>query len=145
MSIKIKRVPLDFDWPIGKIWPGYMFSLCINMDYVEKQYERCNLCRHYAKIMKYPISDYGCPELPFRDPPKGKGYQLWEMKSGGSPKSPVFDTPEKLATFLADNKISSFGNFTENYETWLKFIKDVQFSVSAVIEISLDDLLKGKA
>ena len=42
---ELKRVPLDFDWPQGKIWPGYMFFLCGKMeDYFPKleHDERCN-------------------------------------------------------------------------------------------------------
>lgn len=42
------------------------------------------------------------------EPPTGDGYQLWETVSEGSPVSPVFATPEELATWLTvpDNDTS---------------------------------------
>jgi hypothetical protein len=52
-------------------------------------------------------------------PPNGDGYQMWEDTSEGSPISPVFETPELLARWLADNGASSFGNDTATYEQWL--------------------------
>jgi len=57
------------------------------------------------------------------EPPKGEGYQLWSTTTEGHPMSPVFDTPEKLARWLVDNKVSTFGyDNTLSYEGWLKFI-----------------------
>ena len=47
------------------------------------------------------------------EPPRGKGWQLWETCSEGSPISPVFRTAEELAdwcmvnaTIFADQKVS---------------------------------------
>jgi hypothetical protein len=126
MGREIKRVPLDFDWPLGEIWPGFTFSLCSNMDrYFEKlnRGERCNLCRYYAHLMEFAIADYGCPIVSFQQPPNGDGYQLWETTSEGSPMSPVFKMPNELAKWLVDNKISACGSMTCTYDEWLKFIK----------------------
>jgi hypothetical protein len=66
------------------------------------------------------------------DPPKGPGFQMWETTSEGSPISPVFETPEELAHWLADNSASSFGDRTCTYEEWLNFIKGSGWAVSAV-------------
>lgn len=89
MGREIKRVPIDFKWPIGKIWKGY-----IPQDESEKY-----------------------------EPPEGEGYQLWETVTEGSPMSPVFETPEKLATWLVDNRISTCGTTGQvDFETWLIFI-----------------------
>ena len=57
------------------------------------------------------------------DPPEGEGYQLWSTISEGTPMSPVFATPEELATWLVDNGASSFGRNTASYDQWLKFIR----------------------
>ena len=123
MGREVKRVPLDFDWPMRKIWPGYMLSLCSKIEnYFEKDENRCDLCRQYARLMDYPIASYGCPELPFLDPPKGEGYQVWETVSEGTAISPVFKLPEELAHWLADTGASASGRMTADYETWLKFI-----------------------
>lgn len=58
------------------------------------------------------------------DPPHGEGFQLWETTSEGSPKSPVFDTLQKLCEWLDDNKISKFGKHTATREEWYKMLSD---------------------
>jgi len=136
MGREIKRVPIDFDWPIGVIWPGFTFSLCSKMEYVckveKEKGERCNLCRKYAQLSGYEISTYNCPILPLETLPKGEGYQLWETTSEGSPMSPVFSTPEELAEWLEFNKASSFGSMTCSYDQWLDFIRGPGWAPSAI-------------
>lgn len=39
--------------------------------------------------------------------------------------SPAFLTPEELARYLADNKVSSFGSSTATYEQWFNFCQVV--------------------
>jgi len=56
------------------------------------------------------------------EPPAGEGWQIWETVSEGSPISPVFDTPEKLARWLADTGASAFGYETATYEQWMCMI-----------------------
>lgn len=67
-------------------------------------------------------------------PPSGDGYQLWETTSEGSPLTPVFATPEELARYCSDNRVSSFGAGTESYSTWLKFIKGPAWAPSMVMQ-----------
>jgi hypothetical protein len=62
-------------------------------------------------------------EWEFEDPPVGKGYQLWEDTSNGSPLSPVFDNINSLAEWCENNKASIFGHSTMTKEQWLEFIK----------------------
>lgn len=38
MGREVKRVPLDFDWPIGKVWHGYLLPDELDED-------RCDACR----------------------------------------------------------------------------------------------------
>ena len=65
------------------------------------------------------------------EPPKGEGYQMWETTSEGSPISPVFETPEDLASYL---HISSTGiDVGTTYEQWLKFIKGPGWALSMVM------------
>lgn len=92
MGRQVKRVPLDFDWPMHEVWPGF----------VDK-----------------PDAD-----LPGEEPPAGEGWQMWENTSEGSPISPVFDTPEKLARWLADTNASAFGGRGASYENWLAMISE---------------------
>ena len=117
MGREIKRVALDFDWPVGKIWTGYKVGLC------HATGENCKECKMFAEQARIPLTGYGCPVLSQLEPPQGEGYQLWETISEGSPMSPVFDTPEKLARWLVDNNASTFGYQTTTYENWLTFIK----------------------
>lgn len=57
------------------------------------------------------------------EPPSGPGWQMWETTTEGSPISPVFDTPEALARWLADTRASMFGDDGAAYAVWLGFIQ----------------------
>lgn len=114
MGREVKRVPLDFEWPVNKIWYGYLVNTC--------QDDSCDDCREFARIKKLPMTEYNCPIFGL-DPPEGQGWQMWETVSDGSPISPVFETPEKLARWLADTNAPSFGYHTATYEQWLGMIK----------------------
>ena len=70
------------------------------------------------------------------EPPEGEGYQLWSTTTEGTPMSPVFETPEKLAKWLAETGASSFGSHTQTYEQWLRFIKGPGWAMSAVADNS---------
>ena len=49
----------------------------------------------------------------------------------GTPISPVMESPEALAHWLADNNASAFAGMTATYEQWLRTIQR-GFAVSAV-------------
>ena len=49
-------------------------------------------------------------------------WQMYETTSEGTPISPVMETPEELARWLADNKASAFAGDTATYEQWLSVI-----------------------
>lgn len=126
----LKRVPLDFDWPRGEIWPGYMFSICGEIEnYFPKMEhdERCNLCKKFATIMGWKIQDYGCPTVETLEPPMGKGYQCWETTTEGSPMSPVFKTLDELCEWLVGNTGGTSKDFTK--ESWLKILKEEAIAV----------------
>lgn len=59
------------------------------------------------------------------------GWCMYETTSEGTPISPVFETPEELAHWLADNGASSFGHNTATYEHWLGMVQ-VGWAPSAV-------------
>jgi hypothetical protein len=44
---------------------------------------------------------------------------MYETTSEGTPKSPAFATPEELARWCADDKVSAFADMTATYEQWL--------------------------
>lgn len=121
MGRELKRVPLDFDYPMGKVWYGYQISFCH-----EDFNEGCERCREFARVLGIPMigeaPDEKCPD--FRsfynmDPPTGGGFQLWETTSEGSPQSPVFETAEALAEWCAENA-DVFAGQKAAREQWLE-------------------------
>ncbi len=81
------------------------------------------------------------PRIPDIKVPEGTGYQMWETTSEGSPISPVFETAEALAKWLADNGASSFGDMTATYAQWHAMIVGNGFACSAMI--SSDGIKSG--
>lgn len=205
----LKRVPLDFDWPVGTVWHGYQnpyhpmncpycdgsgfnpqtreisesfyaFSApekrwCsdITQDEVQALWDARRLHDFFREDKdRIPIADevnrwnetrmghdainrfilvetrakrlgvYGhCSKCDqgdlFRnenhkaqyeewtnfDPPTGDGYQLWETTTEGSPKSPVFETPEQLADWCAENT-TIFGAQKARRDEWLAMFRE---------------------
>lgn len=60
-------------------------------------------------------------------------YQMYETCTEGTPISPVMDSPEKLARWLADNRASAFGSQTATYEQWLGMIGEGSSPSMAII------------
>lgn len=136
MGRELKRVPLDFDYPLHKVWYGYYDKY---FDFCHSEYSAgCEGCRAYARIKRIEIKKYddgseGCPKfeehynLPSLiekvEVPLGEGYQLWETTSEGSPVSPVFKTLEELCEWCEDN-VTTFADFKASKEEWLKMLSD---------------------
>ena len=129
MGREIKRVPMNFDWPINKIWDGYLVSE-YQGDLSVRGCPECPIreadCDEDNEICIYHPSNY---DKWHHDPSSGNGYQLWETTSEGSPISPVFETPEGLAKWLADTDASSFGPQTATYDKWLRFIRSEEMGI----------------
>lgn len=128
MGRKLMRVPLDFDYPIGKVWYGYFFVLSFCQD-------NCDECKKYAEIKKIPINSYGCPDFEAFynihldvEPSEGEGYQLWETTTEGSPSSPVFESLEALCEWCEENA-TTFGDFTATKEEWRNLLSADLFIV----------------
>lgn len=85
--------------------------------------DTCSCCD--GEGMLWPEDKYAelWENFEYIEPPTGGGYQMWETVTEGSPISPVFDTPEELAHWLADNGASAFGSQTATYEQWLVICK----------------------
>jgi hypothetical protein len=58
-------------------------------------------------------------EMP--DPPEGPGYQLWQTVSEGGPVSPVFESLELLADWLASHH--SVATQTYAPEEWMRVLR----------------------
>ncbi len=61
--------------------------------------------------------------MPCWEPSERTHFQMYEDTTEGTPISPVCETPEQLARWLADNRASSVGSSTATYEQWLATIK----------------------
>jgi hypothetical protein len=123
MGRLLKRVPMDFDYPINEIWVGYLIkpSFCYDGD--------CELCKKYAKIKGIEMDDY-CPKFKDYyhsknnfDPPVGEGYQLWEDTTEGSPQSPVFATLDELCEWCEENA-TIFADCKADAARWKEMLKD---------------------
>jgi len=98
MGREVKRVPLGFNWPLGKIWPGY--------------------------LPDHPLTDEEADSGAWqKHPPAGPGYQLWANTTEGSPKSPVFETVDELAGWCAGNA-TTWGYVRASKAEWVKMINE---------------------
>lgn len=59
--------------------------------------------------------------------------QMYETCTEGTPISPVMETAEELARWLADTGASAFGGMTASYEGWLATAQSEHGSVGIVI------------
>jgi hypothetical protein len=126
MGREVKRVPLDFEWPLKRAWFGYVVpsapcQLCAGGG-ERRGGDSCPVCDGYGIVY------WGRIEVPV-----GDGWQMWETTSEGSPISPVFATPEGLARWLADTGASAFGGTPATYEQWLGMVR-VGWAPSAVAD-----------
>lgn len=69
-------------------------------------------------------------------------YQMYETTSEGTPISPVFATPEELATWLVDNNANAFAHQTASYEAWFRVCKG-GWAPSAVLSAEKKCLVSG--
>lgn len=134
MGREVKRVPLDFDYPLDKVWYGYQITFC-HEDYTEG----CARCREFARVMGIPMIEFDfapdepCPDWRnhFKvDPPTGEGFQLWETTTEGAPVSPVFKTAEELAAWCEENA-TVFADYKASAADWMKMIQAQCFGVCA--------------
>lgn len=60
MSRMLKRVPLDFDYPLNKRRYGYLIQpgFCKSTD----QINLCEECENFAKLKEMSLNESGCPE-----------------------------------------------------------------------------------
>lgn len=128
MGRELRRVPIDFDYPLDNVWYGYFID-CIGTCMSTGEHDYCEKCKKVAQIKGVPMADYGCPDWetylsePMKKlkellaPPAGDGYQLWETTSEGSPISPVFETLDALCEWCEKNA-TAFAEYTATREEW---------------------------
>ena len=127
MSRELKRVPLDFDYPLGQVWYGYFLTPTTCMSHNE---EYCEYCKKFAEIKGINITSHGCPDFEYItnvfkkqiEPPEGEGYQLWGTTTEGEPSSPVFETLGELCEWCAEND-TVFADIKATKEEWKKMLE----------------------
>jgi len=65
---------------------------------------------------------FGVGVMPYWSEAVRTHYQMYETTSEGTPISPVMETPEALARWLADNNASAFADMGATYDQWLATI-----------------------
>ena len=72
-------------------------------------------------IENKPSREDYMPDFAEHDPDT-LGWAIYETTSEGTPLTPTFATPEELATWCVEHKVSTFGDFTADYDSWLAMI-----------------------
>lgn len=98
----------------------------------EKVSPICSYCKGHGTLWESKEYERKSNEWKSEEPPTGDGFQIWETVSEGSPISPVFAKPEDLAQWMVANDKSITRDTT--CEQWVKFITDVGWSPSMVME-----------
>lgn len=128
MGREVRRVAIGFNWPLNQTWWGYLLDpipcqSCTDGSNEGAEYGHCPVCEGEHEV--YPqVSPPAVPIDEFQSWQEAlySGWQMWETTSEGSPISPVMESPEQLAHWLADNHASSFGSSDATYEQWLAMI-----------------------
>lgn len=89
------------------------------------EWGKCDQCNGHGDVEKYPGQRAEYEAWEPTDPPEGDGWQLWQTVSEGGPVSPVFATPEELATWMSSPEYTWGANKhgQPSYESALAFIK----------------------
>jgi hypothetical protein len=97
----------------------------------EKVSNSCSHCKGEGSVWESKEYKKKADKWKQVQPKEGKGFQIWETVSEGSPVSPVFEKPEDLAHWMVDNDNSITKNTT--FEQWYKFITETKWAPSGVM------------
>lgn len=117
MGREVRRVPKDWEHPKNE--HGHEIPLHEAFTYNQEEIEEG--LRDGWLEGEPPF--YGMDVMPQWDETERTHYQMYENVTEGTPISPVMDSPETLARWLADNEASASGNLTATYEQWLSVCK----------------------
>lgn len=117
MSREVRRVPKDWEHPRDQ--NGKFIPMHQKFPYNENEIREG--IRDGWLIDEPPF--YGIDVMPQWPEEEKTHWQMYETTSEGRPISPVMETPEDLARWLADTKASAFADRTATYEEWLSTIR----------------------
>lgn len=132
MSREVRKVPAGYEHPKSR--EGRFIPLYDGGSYKSKADDFMEKAINFG--LQEAIDCCGNPPnredfMPAWDESEKTHFMMYETTTEGTPISPAFDTPEKLAKWLADTGASSFGSMTATYEQWLR-VCNGGFAVSAV-------------
>ncbi len=147
MGREARRSHLQLEEPQGETFWGYILDeipckSCNETGKRSNDKDYCVVCDGEGTVCptvalpSYSVKGFPYAGMEFFE--KEYGWQMWETTSEGSPMSPVFETPEELARWLADTEASAFGDMTASYEEWLGMITGHGSAPSAVLYINTD-------
>jgi hypothetical protein len=84
---------------------------------------KCEVCRGKGERKQPRKQKKAYKKWQEYEPPTGKGFQLWETVSEGSPISPVFASAEELAEWCEENA-TVFGDMKTSKEKWLEMFSE---------------------
>ena len=122
MGREVRMVPPDWEHP--KRENGRYIPLFDHYKAALDEFDEMRKEKGLAEALDY-FGGGPCSEdyMPYWEDEQCTHYQMYETCSEGTPISPICETPEELARWLADNKASSFGDRTATYEQWLHMIQ----------------------
>jgi hypothetical protein len=141
---EVRRVPKDWQHPKnerGHYRPLHGRSYAAEVAEWDEEYAQWKkgFRRGYGDEGKWIAKDLEHADMPFSEwhgrrpdeadympdwPESERTYlQMYENTSEGTPISPVMETAEELARWLADTSASSFASMTATYEQWLSTIR----------------------
>lgn len=121
MGREVRRVPPDWEHPRGHRYDPQRYKPLFDgfntaVAAFQNDIDRVGLVAALHENAGAPNPEDYMPDWPAEE---RTHYQMYETTSEGTPISPVMDSPEALARWLADNKASAFADQTATYEEWL--------------------------
>ena len=137
MSREVRRVPANWEHPKNE--NGHHIPMHEHFPYNEEE---------IAEGLRDGWLDndppnYGCDVMPQWSGSERTHYQMYESVTEGTPISPVMETPEALAHWLADNEASDGPYATATYDQWLAMIKVGSLAGSFVMNRSTGEIVSG--
>ncbi|RLC88690.1 MAG: hypothetical protein DRJ03_02095 [Chloroflexi bacterium] len=153
MGREVRRVPKDWEHPLQNdgepvpLFDGFQQRVK-DWDEGDEKWKQ-GLCRSYlcngpewepignARVGD-TYTDYAGPRpnpsdyVPDWPEAERTHYQMYESVTEGTPMSPVFETPEELARWLADTGANACAGVTASYEAWLLTCRGVSAASAAV-------------
>ena len=137
MSREVRRVPASWEHPKNE--KGHYIPHHENFPYNQEEIEEG---LRDGWLSNEP-PNYGCDVMPQWPESERTHYQMYESVTEGTPISPVMESPEALARWLAENKASAGPYATATHDQWLAMINAGSSVGSFVINRGTGESMSG--